>query len=69
MKKHSCPFLDSLENCCNKNQNMGSHRKLNKCPYNNPKKCKWYNEWLKEKKLFREVTRGLKDVSELEAKE
>lgn len=49
--KHKCPYLNSKNECSHKMNNLEKQKRLVRCPYNNPEKCRWYNLWLKERNL------------------
>ena len=68
MRKHNCPYLNKGKECTNKNRNYGSHKKLFNCPFNNEKKCRWYNEWFKKKTSLREDERELLELIKQGAK-
>ena len=43
--------MDSQENCAHKT--FTNTKKLPKCPYSDPFKCKYYNLWIDKTKLLR----------------
>lgn len=63
MKKHLCPYLDSQDNCTHKT--FENTKKLPKCRYSNPFKCRYYNLWIdktkKEKNLLESKITHIKE--------
>ena len=51
MKKHLCPYINSQNKCTHKTFETNKKGKI--CIYNNPLKCRWYNEWLDKTKSLR----------------
>ena len=57
MKKHICPYIDSQSKCSHKSGEY--HKKAPICPYNDPLKCIYYNEWLDKTSSIRIDKTGL----------
>ena len=53
MKKNICPYIDSTGRCTHKTYELA--KKAPMCPYNDPLKCRWYNEWLDRSKAVRKL--------------
>lgn len=59
MKKHICPYINSTGRCTHKTYEMA--KKAPMCQYNDPLKCRWYNDWLDKAKSLRSLPRALND--------
>lgn len=71
--KHKCPFLDSCDRCTHKMMNLEVNKKLVDCPFNNPNKCKWHNQWEKEIKVnqsgLKWLEEAFKDETQIKSQE
>jgi hypothetical protein len=52
MKKNICPYLGISEKCVH---SSSTYNKSPICPYNNPLKCRMYNEWISKTSSLRKL--------------
>lgn len=60
--KNKCPYIDCCDRCTHKIKPRRPQTKhIPDCPYNNPKKCPMYVDWLKSlRKANRELPTTLR---------